>query len=151
MKEQGACALPGCSIVFDRFIPCMWRAVSRGYVHMAHARFVAHSLTHGFDLGFDPARLARRGRIVHRPYSTAMDNMAAVAAAVWKRVESHKTVVLGEWTNRPHDIPFEDCLCFPCGAVEKNPLYAPGEYRPVSDHTKSGFNAACAGDIYQHV
>ena len=35
--------------------------------------------------------------------------------------------------------------------MEKNPLYAPGEFRPVSDHTKSGFNPACIGDIYAHV
>ena len=30
-------------------------------------------------------------------------------------------------------------------------MYAPGEFRPVSDHTKSGFNPACIGDIYAHV
>ena len=66
---------------------------------------------------------------------------------IWTAV---KTLVLGEWMDRRHDIPFDDCLVFPCGAVEKNPLYAPGEFRPVSDHTKSGFNEACAGDIYRH-
>ena len=138
-------------MVYDRFVPCMWRAVSRGYVLADDARFVQNGLTYGFDLGFDPARLARRGRVVHRPYTSALDNMAAVATAVWKRVDACKTVFVGEWMNRPHDIPYDDCLCFPCGAVEKNPLYAPGEYRPVSDHTKSGFNAACYGDMYQHV
>ena len=129
----------------------MWRAVSRGYVHDLHARFVQNALTFGFDLGFEPARLARRGRILHRPYASAMENAGAVADAIFKRIDAGKTLCLGEWCNRIHDIPFEDCLVFPCGAVEKNPLYAPGEFRPVSDHTKSGFNGACAGDIYAHV
>ena len=148
---ENACALPGCSVVYDRFLAVMWRAVSRGYVHDVHARFVQRALTYGFDLGFDPARLARRGRIVYRPYASAMENAGAVADAIFKRLESSKSLLLGEWRNRPHDIPFDDCLVFPCGAVEKNPLYAPGEFRPVSDHTKSGFNAACAGEIYAHV
>ena len=151
VHTQNACALPGCSVIFERFIPVMRRAVSRGYVHTLHADFVEHGLTHGFDLGFSPDRLARRGRRIHRPYASAVENSAAVASAVWKRVHALKTVVLGEWRDRPHDIPFDDCLCFPCGAVEKNPLYAPGEFRPVSDHTKSGFNGACLGDIYTHV
>ena len=151
VMDSNACALPGCSIVVERFLPVMWRAVSRGYVHDRHAQFVQHSLLHGFDLGFDPARLSRHGRIVFRAYKSATDNAAAVAEAVLKRVAACKTVVLGEWRDRRHDIPFDDCLVFPCGAVEKNPLYAPGEFRPVSDHTKSGFNAACAGDIYRHV
>ena len=129
----------------------MWRAVSRGYVHDDHAAFVQHSLTHGFDLGFDPTRLARHGRIVYQPYASALENAEAVADAIFKRIDGLKTLCLGEWQYRPHDIPFDDCLVFPCGAVEKNPLYAPGEYRPVSDHTKSGFNPACIGDIYAHV
>ena len=151
VEQKNACALPGCSIVYDRFLTVMWRAVSRGYVHDDHAAFVQHSLTHGFDLGFDPSRLARHGRIVYQPYASAMENAGAVADAIFKRIDGLKTLCLGEWQNRPHDIPFDDCLVFPCGAVEKNPLYAPGEYRPVSDHTKSGFNPACIGDIYAHV
>ena len=121
MYARNACALPGCSIVLERFLPVMWRAVSRGYVHDCHADFVQRSLLRGFDLGFDPARLSRRGRVVHRPYKSAVDNSVAVAAAVWKRVVACKTVVLGEWTGRAEDIPFADCLVFPCGAVEKNP------------------------------
>ena len=151
VERENACALPGCSIVYDRFLPVMWRAVSRGYVHDDHAAFVQHSLTHGFDLGFDPTRLARHGRIVYQPYASALENAEAVADAIFKRIDGLKTLCLGEWQYRPHDIPFDDCLVFPCGAVEKNPLYAPGEYRPVSDHTKSGFNPACIGDIYAHV
>ena len=129
----------------------MWRAVSRGYVQRQYAEFVQHSLTFGFDLGFDPQRLERKGQIIYQPYTSALENMAAVAKAVWKRVDAQKTLVLGPWRDRRHDIPYENCLCFPCGAVEKNPLYAPGEFRPVSDHTKSGFNGACAGEIYDHI
>ena len=120
----------------------MWRAVSRGYVHDLHANFVQRALTVGFDLGFDPALLVRHGRIVYKPYASAMENAEAVSDAICKRIDAHKTLCLGEWHDRPHDIPVDDCLVFPCGAVEKNPLYAPGEYRPVSDHTKSGFNGA---------
>ena len=97
VASSNACALPGCTIVFGRFLDCMWRAVSRGYVHTPHAKFVQEGLMHGFDLGFDASLLRRRGRVVHRPYSSALDNMAAVAKAVMKRVDAGKTLVLGEW------------------------------------------------------
>ena len=107
VERENACALPGCSIVYDRFMEVMWRAVSRGYVHDLHARFVQNALTFGFDLGFDPARLARRGRILHRPYASALQNADAVADAISKRIDGLKTLCLGEWQNRVHDIPFE--------------------------------------------
>ena len=32
VEESTACALPGVSIKYDSFIPCMWQAVARGFV-----------------------------------------------------------------------------------------------------------------------
>ena len=51
VENENACALPGCTIKYDSFLTCMRRAVSRGYVHVRHAEFVEHGLTHGFDCG----------------------------------------------------------------------------------------------------
>ena len=109
VTSQHACALPGCSVVLERFLPVMWRAVSRGYVHDVHAHFVHNGLLYGFDLGFDAARLARRGRIVYRPYKSAMENAGAVAAAVLKRVAAHK-MESHQARREPEALPV-DCLC----------------------------------------
>jgi hypothetical protein len=51
VENENACALPGCSIVYDRFMPVLRRAMSRGYVRDAHGEFVADGLRHGFSLG----------------------------------------------------------------------------------------------------
>ena len=51
VEEENACALPGCTIVYDRFMPVLRRAMSRGYVRDEHGMFVADGLRHGFTLG----------------------------------------------------------------------------------------------------
>ena len=37
VEETNACALPGCAIKYDTFIPAMWRAVAHGHVEHEHA------------------------------------------------------------------------------------------------------------------
>ena len=37
---ENACALPGCPIIYDNFVPAMWRAVATGHVKHEHAVFV---------------------------------------------------------------------------------------------------------------
>ena len=61
VRSFGACSLPGVSIVYDRFMDIMWRAVSRVYVSRQHADFVAKGLWHGFDCGM--ARCAASGAL----------------------------------------------------------------------------------------
>ena len=48
VEESTACALPGVSIKYDSFIPCMWQAVARGFVRHEDAVFVGDGLRHGF-------------------------------------------------------------------------------------------------------
>ena len=57
VQTQGACALPGCTVRYDTFLPVMWRAVARGFVTHADACFVNEGLRHGFKA----ARLIRCG------------------------------------------------------------------------------------------
>lgn len=58
VQRLGACSLPGVSIVYDRFMTVMWRAVSRGFVTHANAEFVAGGLWHGFDCGYSSSTLS---------------------------------------------------------------------------------------------
>ena len=57
VEEVGACALPGVSVKYDTFMPCMWRAVATGFVRHEHAVFVAEGLRYGFKAGIDVAQL----------------------------------------------------------------------------------------------
>ena len=41
---ENACALPGVTIKYETFIPCMWMAVERGYVTVQDALFVGEGL-----------------------------------------------------------------------------------------------------------
>ena len=49
VEEVGACALPGVSVKYDTFIPCMWKAVARGFVPHEDAVFVGHSKIEELD------------------------------------------------------------------------------------------------------
>ena len=63
VEEVNACALPGCTIKYEKFLPVMWRAVARGFVSHEHATFVARGLRHGFDAGVQRSKLkGRRAR-----------------------------------------------------------------------------------------
>ena len=119
----------------------MWRAVATGHVRHADAVRVHAGLRHGFTAGVDVARLA--GHRWFKNYKSALEGRGAVTRAVMKRVQTDKTVYLGEWMPQLAEalrkIYRATCI-FPMGAVGK-PL-EPTELRPTSDHTRTGLNAA---------
>ena len=85
-----------------------------------------------------------------------VENRDAITGAVQKRVLKHKTIHLGRWDSVKSELfeAFPDLAVFPMGAVLKpNQAVAPNvplEYRPTSDHTRTGFNAATVMGILQH-
>jgi hypothetical protein len=136
VETDGACALPGSTIKYDRFMPLMERAVERGYVSREHADFVAHGLRWGFTMGIDVKKL--HGKRAFKNYKSAEDARPYITKAVRKRVSSGKTVCVGAWDRlKDRDrLPWMSWRIFPMGAVPK-PL-EPEERRPISDHTISG-------------
>ena len=142
--REGACALPGVNIKFDRFIPEMWKAVRLGFVQAQHAEFVHLGLRWGFEVGLHPDRL--RGHRFFKNYesSTADAARARVTEATEARVAAGKTLHLGavmDTTLAAMRRVFDAAYIFPMGAVGK-PL-EPNKLRPTDDHTRTGLNAAC--------
>ena len=96
VENENACALPGCSIVYDRFMPVLRRAMSRGYVRDAHGEFVADGLRHGFSLGLPKGAFDGVQR-VFKNYASAVSARPHVTKAVQKRVKNQKTLGVGKW------------------------------------------------------
>ena len=101
VEEVGACALPGVSVKYDTFMPCMWRAVATGFVRHEHAVFVAEGLRYGFKAGIDVAQLT--GHRWFKNYQSALEGREAVTRATMKRVGAGKTLHLGTWTTKLAD------------------------------------------------
>ena len=148
VETENACALPGCTIVYERFVPALQRAMSRGYVKAHHGLYVLNGLRHGFDLGVSPGSL--RGRRRFKNYKSAYENHASVDNAISSRLERKKSICIGMWNNVRFEFEstFEDYFIFPMGAVPKPSQ--PDVYRPTSDHTRTGFNAATVMGILKH-
>jgi hypothetical protein len=148
VKCKGAWALPGCPMKMERFEPILRRAMSRGYVHDHIGQYVLEGFRHGFDLGVDRSQL--HGTRVFRNYPSAIANRGSVSAAVSSRVRRHKTLRLGLWSSILGSLKelFGNFYVFPMGAVPKP--HAPAVYRPTSDHTRTGLNAATILGILGH-
>ena len=84
VEEVGACALPGVSVKYDTFIPCMWKAVARGFVPHEDAVFVGDGLRNGFTAGVDVTQLT--GHRWFTNYKSALEGRDAVMRAIMKRV-----------------------------------------------------------------
>ena len=139
--DVNACALPGVDIKYDSFLGCMWAAVRAGFVEEKHAEFVAQGLRWGFTFGVDVSAL--KGQRIFKNYESTEKARNAVTRSLSKRVAAGKTICLGEWSTSllaSLRERFDDFFIFPMGAVEK--ALEPGEYRPTSDHTRTGLNAA---------
>ena len=137
----GAFALPGVSIAYELFIPILYRAVSRGFVSQIHAYFVHQGLRWGFDLGFSPDKLP--GRRFFENYKSALENEQAVSKNIFARLENKKSYSLFPFdpSSLRDDLSFLPAWCvFPLGAVPK--ANEPGSFRPISDHSRTGFNDA---------
>ena len=147
---MGAFALPGVSIAYDVFMPILWRAVARGFVTHSHASFIQSGLRWGFDLGFSPDKFP--GKRFFNNYSSALDAHAAVSNNLHARLESHKSYSLfplDTGSVRSTLSSFLPAWCvFPLGAVPKP--NEPGSYRPISDHSRTGFNDASDVEHLRH-
>ena len=144
-----ACELPGVDIKYNSFMDVMWSAVRAGYVAAPHARFVADGLRYGFTFGVDLDAL--RGQRIFNNYESTVVARDAITRALNKRVAAGKTICLGGWSEQLRVSlreRFENFFIFPMGAVEK-PL-EPGEYRPTSDHSRTGLNAATSLEFLRH-
>ena len=149
VEQVGACALPGVSVKYDTFMPCMWRAVATGFVRHEHAVFVAEGLRYGFKAGIDVAQLT--GHRWFKNYQSALEGREAVTRATMKRVGAGKTLHLGTWTTKLADgikSLFRASSIFPLGATPK-PL-EPTELRPIDDHSRTGLNAASSLEGLRH-
>ena len=148
VRDKGAFSLPGCPLDFWKFEPILRRAMSRGYVHDHIGEYVLNGFLTGFDLGVDPTQL--HGTRVFRNYPSALSNRASVSKAVSSRVLRHKSVQLGLWSDVSESLKgfFGDYYVFPMGAVPKP--HAPTVYRPTSDHTRTGVNAATILGLLGH-
>ena len=148
VRDKGAYSLPGCPMNMDKFEPILKRAMSRGYVHDHVGQYVLNGFIHGFDLGVDRSQL--HGTRVFRNYPSAVVNRGSVSAAVLSRVSRHKSLRLGLWSDVRESLAsfFGDFYVFPLGAVPKP--HAPTVFRPTSDHTRTGLNAATILGILGH-
>ena len=148
--STGAHALPGVSIAYDVFIPILYRAVSRGFVSPLHAHYVHQGLRWGFDLGFSPDKLP--GHHYFKNYISAIDAKAEVSKNIHNRLINQKSYSLFPFdphTFRAQLSSFLPSWCvFPLGAVPKSS--EPGAFRPISDHSRTGFNDASCDDHLRH-
>ena len=152
VRSHNACALPGCTIKYEEFIPRLWRATSLGFILPEVARYVAEALRWGFDLGSQRDPLRRGGRRFAN-YDTALnpEAMPQVIKAIGKRLRDQKSISLGAFDSKVWGHlkeVFVDVFIFPLGAREK-PL-EPGVLRLIDDHTRTGFNAATVMGLLGH-
>lgn len=151
VHDHGACSLPGININYHAFIAVLEHATDRGWVSPMHARYVARMLRWGCDLGASVSEL--RGARIFRNYETATGQFEQqVVDAVDARVSSGKSLDLGEWLGASSRSllldTFSHYFIAPMAAREK-PL-EPGVCRPLTDHTRTGFNKACTLGILSH-
>ena len=128
----------------------MYRAVTRGFVTPLHAHYVHQGLRWGFDLGFSPSKLP--GRHFFKNYESAIEAKAAVSKDIHRRLINQKSYSLFPFTPatfREQLSSFLPSWCvFPLGAVPKSS--EPGAFRPISDHSRTGFNDASNDEHLRH-
>ena len=150
VETVNACALPGCTLKYDSFVCTLWNAAQQGYVPHDSAHFVAQGLRHGFNPGIDCDHPALQGHRWFSNYGSALMNAAAVSKAITSRLQSQKTIDLGEWS-APLAAELRDCFdhsrIFPMGCVAKKDT---SDMRPTSDHSRTGVNDATIMDFFRH-
>ena len=119
--------------------------VAAGSLTQSEADYLLRGIEFGFDFDLDESKIPAG----YRPnYRSAFENKSKVTDALRKRVLSGKTLRLGAWNAKdPLPTGSEGCVV-PQGAVAKK--LEPDSVRPVSDHTKTGFNAAVDMSRMQH-
>ena len=137
--SQGARVLSGNTLKIDEFERLGPDIVRAGLVTQEDVDYVLNGIRHGFDLGVDEAKLP--GKRVHRNYKSAYEKADLVSEALRKRVAKGKTLKLGKFYGNADELPGVSGIIVPNGSVAKK--LEPDAVRPFSDHTKTGFNAAC--------
>ena len=119
--------------------------VAAGSLSQSEADYLLRGIEFGFDFDLDESKIPTG----YRPnYRSAFENKSKVTDALRKRVLTGKTLRLGAWNAKdPLPTGSEGCVV-PQGAVAKK--LEPDSVRPVSDHTKTGFNAAVDMSRMQH-
>ena len=150
VTSVGAFALPGVSIAYDIFLPILYRAVARGFVSQIHAYYVHQGLRWGFDLGFSPEKLP--GRRYFKNYKSALEAEKEVSKNIFGRLRSKKSYSLFPFSPESFHSDLSSFLpswcVFPLGAVPKPT--EPGAFRPISDHSRTGFNDASQDEHLRH-
>ena len=147
VRRENACALPGVPIVYDRFMTSLLRATCRGFVTEENCAFIKDVLTYGAKLGVDVDQM--QGHRHFRNHPSAIEAREGVSRSLGKRVAAQKTLVVGPWT---HDLAravrgiYTATAIFPYGAAPKSD----GGTRALSDHKKTGLNAASDLEPFKH-
>ena len=144
--SQGACVLSGNTLKIDEFERLGPEIVQAGLVSQADVNYVLNGIRNGFDLGVDEKKLP--GKRIHRNYKSAYEKADLVSEALRKRVAKGKTLKLGKFSGDANELPGTSGIIVPNGSVAKK--LEPDAVRPFSDHTKTGFNAACDMSAVEH-
>ena len=142
--REGVAKLPGCTIDVGKLISLMRKAVARDFVQDTAAQLVEQMLTIGSDLycNYEALESHLRTTRMFRNYKSATNNRVGVSKGIRKRVEAMQSYCLGPFNRKDLSLLPPNSLVFPLGGVQKKG--ADGklleEFRPASDHTKSGFN-----------
>ena len=139
VREQGTGILDGYTLNYAEFARLAPEIVRAGLVSQLDVDYVLRGIREGFDLGVNESAL--QGKRVHRNYKSAYEKSDLVSDALRKRVARGKTIKLGEFHGDPGQLPGDAGIVVPNGSVAKK--LEPDAVRPFSDHTKTGFNAAC--------
>lgn len=139
VKGRGTGVLVGNTLNLTEFERLAPEIVKAGHVSQEDVDYVLEGIRYGFDLGVDESQL--RGKRLHRNYKSAYEKKELVSDALRKRVSNGKTVKLGAFDGDVSQLPGDSGLVVPNGSVAKK--LEPDAVRPFSDHTKTGFNAAC--------
>ena len=150
VERQNACALPGCVFKFDNFMSSLHAAWNKGYVSTGVYEYVSDGLRNGFTLGAQSALLEAQGQQIFRNYKSAYDNRGSISDAVYDRVKKQRSLRIGSWSECYPYLRqlFSSFKSFSLGGVPKP--HDPDVIRPVSDHTKSGFNLCTILGILRH-
>ena len=144
VQRDGVGILQGAQ-VGDVFCSKLDELVQAGKFDDGKASYLKQGVKYGFDLGLDGSQL--KGKRVFKNYPTAFAEKEKVSAALLDRLNSGKTIRLGEFHGNPADLPGQHATVVPMGSVAKK--LEPDKVRPYSDHTKTRLNKA-ATDRVEH-
>lgn len=146
VERNGASVLEGNSLnitEFERLGPLI---VDAGLIEESDVEYVLNGIRNGFDLGLEENKL--QGKRVFKNYKSAFEKSELVSDALRKRVQKGKTLKLGAFDGNADNLPGDTGIVVPNGSVAKK--LEPDAVRPFSDHSATGFNAACDMTQVEH-